>query len=111
MLHAALHSPIQHLFTVAFHAQEMLLDHEHENHQRKVNPLQIANVESLEAHLADLEKQSLQDNIWNDQSFAQSLMQQIANLREQIAEVHGLSSTLGEIDAAAEVASMEVLHM
>ena len=70
--------------------------------------MQIANVGSLQAQLADLERKSLQDNIWDDQSFAQSLMQQIANLREQIAEVKGLSSMLGEIDAAAEVASMEV---
>ncbi len=71
--------------------------------------LQVVNINSLEAQLLELEGKSLQDNIWENQSFAQSLMQQIASLREQIAEVEGLSSMLEEVDAAAEVASMEVL--
>lgn len=48
------------------------------------------------------------ENIWEDQASAQALMQQIAGVREQIAEVKSLESMLGDIDAAAEVASMEV---
>lgn len=49
------------------------------------------------------------ENIWDDQAFAQSLMQQIATIREQISEVEKLESMLGDVDAAAEVANMEVV--
>lgn len=70
--------------------------------------MQFADVNSLKSKLSDLEKKSSGENIWDDQSFAQSLMQQIASVREQISEVEGLEAMLGDIDAAAEVASMEV---
>ena len=70
--------------------------------------LQLAKLDSLKAQLEDLEKKSFQENIWEDQSYAQSLMQELGRLRDQIAEAEALRSMLGDIDAATEVASMEV---
>lgn len=71
-------------------------------------PLQLANLDSLKAELVDLEKKSAQENIWEDQDYAQSIMQQLGRLKDQIAEAEGLRSMLGDIDAATEVAGMEV---
>ena len=65
-------------------------------------------MDSLRSQLGELERKSMGENIWEDQVYAQSLMQQISTVREQISEVESLKSMLGDIDAAAEVAAMEV---
>ena len=72
--------------------------------------LKLADLGASHALLAKLEKESSRDDLWDNPDQAQELMQEMSSVREQIAQAESLQGMLGDIDAAADLAAVEVRH-
>ena len=55
-----------------------------------------------------LEKESSRHNLWDNPDKAQELMQEMSSVGEQIAQAESLQGMHRDIDAAAELAAVEV---
>lgn len=64
----------------------------------------------MRQNISQLEKQTLSDTLWDDPDHAQTILQQLNAVKNQLAEVQGLQQYLEDIQTALELASSEVRH-
>lgn len=68
---------------------------------------QIADLPAVRQNISQLEKQTLSDTLWDDPDHAQTILQQLNAVKNQLAEVQGLQQYLEDIQTALELASSE----
>lgn len=72
--------------------------------------LEALDIPNKENELKDLEIQSMDPNLWNDQENARKVMQQLSNLADELKEVKDVSETLEilkEVTDEAEIIKLE----
>lgn len=68
----------------------------------------MADLDATKTKLAKLEEATSSPDLWDSPVKAQKLMQEMNDARAEIAEAEGLQSMLGDMDAATELAYLEV---
>lgn len=69
--------------------------------------MEISDLEGAKGRLEELELQSSEGDIWEDQGRAQALMQEMSQVKDLISEAESLRGMLGDVDASTEIAAME----
>jgi peptide chain release factor 2 len=65
------------------------------------------NIDEKRKELRELEAKSAKGDFWQDQIEAQKVMRQIARLKEEIASIEELNSSIGETKAMGELVEKE----
>ena len=69
----------------------------------------MADLDNCRANLAKLEERTSSADLWDNPQQAQKLMQEMNDQRAHLQETKALESMLEDADAAAELASLEVV--
>lgn len=70
--------------------------------------LQVADLPSLKQRLAELEQAAAAEDLWEQRSRAQAVLQQLNQLREEVAQLERFSGQLDDLGVAVELLEMEV---
>ncbi|KAL4856834.1 Peptide chain release factor PrfB1 [Chlorella vulgaris] len=70
-------------------------------------PGDVADLPSLKRRLADLEKAAGASDLWDEQKRAQSVLQQLTVLRDEVAQLERFCGQLEDLEVAVELLEME----
>ena len=71
--------------------------------------LQIADLKTSNDRVQKLEQETFKTGFWDEPKLAQGIMQEMNDVKAQIQQAQDLEQMLGDMDAAIELAHLEVI--